>query len=96
MTKTAKRRPVSHLPKSAALAGDRACGIMEGKRFTGFPGTEGKVKGGVPVNQNVIVDGNLITSKGAGTAGEFAVAIIKALLDEEAAETIAERVLLRL
>lgn len=73
-----------------------ACGILAGKRFTGFPGTEGQVKGGVPVNQNVVVDGNLITSKGAGTAGEFAIAIIKALLDEEAAETIAKRVLLRL
>lgn len=73
-----------------------ACGIMEGKRFTGFPGTEGKVKGGMPVDEKVVVDGNLITSKGAGTAGEFAVAIIKALLDEEEAETIAERVLMRL
>jgi len=73
-----------------------ACGILAGKRFTGFPGTEGQVKGGVPVNQNVVVDGNLITSKGAGTAGEFAIAIIKALLGREAAEAIAERVLLRL
>ena len=73
-----------------------ACGILEGKRFTGFPGTEGTVKGGLPIDENVVVDGNLITSKGAGTAGEFAVAVIKALLGEAAAETIAERVLLRL
>lgn len=73
-----------------------ACGIMEGKRFTGFPGTEGQVEGGLPVNEKVVVEGNLITSKGAGTAGEFAVAIIKALLGEAAAEAMAERVLLRL
>jgi len=73
-----------------------ACGILAGKRFTGFPGTESQVKGGLPVNEKVVVDGNLITSKGAGTAGEFAVAIIGALTDSGTAETIAERVLLRL
>lgn len=73
-----------------------ACGILAGKRFTGFPGTEAQVKGGLPVDERVVVEGNLITSKGAGSAGEFSIAIIAALLGDEAARTIAERVLLRL
>jgi len=41
-----------------------------------------------------VVDGNIITSRGAGTAGEFAVAIIGKLLDEAAGRKVAETVLL--
>lgn len=71
-----------------------ACHLLQGKRFTGFPGTEAQVKGGVPVAERVVIDGNLITSRGAGTAGEFAIAIIAALTGKEAAQSIAEAVLL--
>jgi 4-methyl-5(b-hydroxyethyl)-thiazole monophosphate biosynthesis len=42
----------------------------------------------------VVVDGNIITSRGAGTAGEFAVAIIGKLVSEAEAEKVAGAVLL--
>lgn len=71
-----------------------ACGILEGKRFTGFPGTESTVKGGHFVPERVVVDGTLITSRGPGTAGEFAIAIITALVGEPAAKSVADSVLL--
>jgi len=71
-----------------------ACNLLQGKRFTGFPGTEAQVKGGLPVAERVVVDGNLITSRSAGTAGEFAVAIAAALVGNDDAAKVAESVLL--
>jgi 4-methyl-5(b-hydroxyethyl)-thiazole monophosphate biosynthesis len=71
-------------------------GLLDGKKFTCYPGVEEKA----PPNSNwtetrVVVDGNIITSRSAGTAGEFAIAIIKELLDEAAGKKIAENVLLK-
>jgi 4-methyl-5(b-hydroxyethyl)-thiazole monophosphate biosynthesis len=43
----------------------------------------------------VVVDGKLITSRAAGTAGEWAIAIIAALYDRETADKIAQSVLLK-
>jgi len=39
------------------------------------------------------VDGNLVTSRGAGTAAEFAVKVIEILLGRDAAEQVHERTL---
>ncbi|MDR0442538.1 MAG: DJ-1/PfpI family protein [Treponema sp.] len=69
-------------------------GLLSGKKFTCYPGLEEKVKDGVWSEHKVVIDGNIITSRGAGTAGHFAVAIIEKLLDEETAKKIADSVLL--
>ena len=74
-------------------------GILAGKKFTCFPGEEGKVfasgaAGADWKEDRVVVDGALITSRGAGTAGEFACAIIAKLVSETEAKKLAERVLL--
>jgi 4-methyl-5(b-hydroxyethyl)-thiazole monophosphate biosynthesis len=61
---------------AAALALNEA-GILEGKKFTCYPGVELKLPAGIqPVNEPVVVDGRLITSQGPGTAFEFALKII--------------------
>ena len=72
-------------------------GLLAGKGFTCYPGEELKVPpsaGAVWKEDRVVVDGNLITSRGAGTAGEFAAALIGALLGGEEAATLAGKVLL--
>jgi len=69
--------------------------LMKGRRFTCYPGFEDKVPGGRYSDGSVVVDGNIITSRGAGTAGEFSLAIIEYLTDRETADRIAEAVLLR-
>jgi 4-methyl-5(b-hydroxyethyl)-thiazole monophosphate biosynthesis len=69
-------------------------GLLAGKKFTCYPGMEEKAKDGNWSGERVVVDGNVITSRGAGTAGEFAVAIIGKLIDEAAAKKVAESVLL--
>ncbi|MDR0464018.1 MAG: DJ-1/PfpI family protein [Treponema sp.] len=69
-------------------------GLIKGKKFTCYPGMEEKAPEGTWVDSRVVADGNLITSRAAGTTGEFAVAIIEKLLDKETAKKIAETVLL--
>jgi len=69
-------------------------GLLDGKKFTCYPGMEEKAANGKWSDGRVVTDGNVITSRGAGTAGEFAVAIIEKLLDKAAAQKIAEAVLL--
>jgi protein deglycase len=71
-----------------------ACGILAGKRFTGYPGTEAKVSGASFSEDRVVMDGNLITSRSAGCAGEFSYAVVNALAGEDAADELASKVLL--
>ena len=72
-----------------------ACGILKGRRFTAYPGTESKVEGAVFSEDRVVADGNLITSRAAGSAGEFAYAIVSALEGEGAAAELAKKILLQ-
>jgi 4-methyl-5(b-hydroxyethyl)-thiazole monophosphate biosynthesis len=95
------------LLKETAAAGKLVCaicaspalvlaplGLLAGKKFTCYPGMEESVKDGKWLEDRVVIDGNIITSRAAGTTGEFAIAIIGQLLGEEAAKKIAESVLL--
>jgi 4-methyl-5(b-hydroxyethyl)-thiazole monophosphate biosynthesis len=69
-------------------------GLLAGKKFTCYPGMEKKVSGAHWSGDRVVIDGALITSRGAGTAGSFAAAIIGKLVSEDAAKKIAQSVLL--
>jgi 4-methyl-5(b-hydroxyethyl)-thiazole monophosphate biosynthesis len=69
-------------------------GLLEGRRFTCFPGAEEKVAGAYWSDDRVVVDGNLVTSRAAGTAGAWAEAVIKKLTGEAQARKIAQAVLL--
>jgi 4-methyl-5(b-hydroxyethyl)-thiazole monophosphate biosynthesis len=69
-------------------------GLLSGRRFTCYPGMEDRVAGAEWTADRVAIDGNLITSRGAGTAGEFAAAIIGKLAGGAAAEQVAASVLL--
>jgi len=69
-------------------------GLLKNKKFTCYPGMEEKTSDGIRLEDRVVIDGSIITSRAAGTAGEFAVAIIEKLLDKAAAEKIAKSVLL--
>jgi 4-methyl-5(b-hydroxyethyl)-thiazole monophosphate biosynthesis len=70
-------------------------GLIAGKNFTCYPGLEEKVTDAQWSDARVVVDGNIVTSRGAGTAGEFSIAIIKKLLDEATGKKIAETVLIQ-
>ncbi len=70
-----------------------ACGILQGKRATSYPGFEEKLSGAeVVTDQPVVVDGNVVTSRGLGTAMEFGFALIEKLVSEEKAEEIRNQI----
>jgi len=69
-------------------------GLLKNKKFTCYPGMEEKVTGAEWSSDRVVADGNIITSRAAGTAGEFSIAIISALLGEDEAKKTADTVLL--
>ena len=65
-----------------------AAGILEGKRATCHPGFEEKLTGAQTSEDSVVVDGNIITSRGMGTAIPFALALTEQLVSREKAEEI--------
>jgi 4-methyl-5(b-hydroxyethyl)-thiazole monophosphate biosynthesis len=69
-------------------------GLLENRRFTCFPGMEDQVTGAAWSKDRVVVDGNIITSRGAGTAAEWSVAIIAALLGPAEGEKVAKAVVM--
>jgi 4-methyl-5(b-hydroxyethyl)-thiazole monophosphate biosynthesis len=76
----------------AAVLGSH--GHLQGKRFTGYPGTEQSGFGGTYVVEPVVVDGRLITSRGVATAPAFALVLIEKLAGAEKAAEVAKAVLL--
>ncbi len=55
-----------------------AAGVLDGRKFTCYPGIESGIRNGARADGRVVVDGNLITSRAAGTSFEFALALIEA------------------
>jgi len=69
-------------------------GLLTGRRFTCYPGFEENVNEAEFSGEKVVVDGNLITSRGPGTAAFFASAIIRYLVGKKASESLERDTLL--
>lgn len=65
-----------------------AAGILEGKNATCHPGFEEKLTGANVQFEPVVSDGNIITSRGMGTAIAFALEIVRYFADDAAVEEI--------
>ena len=70
-------------------------GLLEGKTATGYPGTLDKI--GLNESQispqSVVTDGNVITSRGPGTAMEFALVLIETLVGRGKRDEVAKGLL---
>ncbi len=66
-------------------------GLLDGKRFTAYHSVRAELGGGL--EERVVVDGNLITSRGAGTAMDFAFAIMAHLMDQATADQVASDIM---
>lgn len=70
-------------------------GLLKGKKATSYPGFEDKLLGAEICTDAVVVDGNIITSRGMGTAIDFALAIIEYLVDKETADKLSTGIIYR-
>lgn len=68
-------------------------GILQGKTACCFPSFEEELCGAKVVFENVVCDNNIITSRGLGTAIEFACAIITHFLGSQKATQMKEAIL---
>lgn len=70
-----------------------AAGVLEGRKATCYPGVEEGLDGVAWLDDRVVVDGHIVTSRGPGTAFEFALALIRLLEGETAARSVGEGML---
>jgi len=70
-------------------------GVLEGKACTIYPGMEDELRkgGGKPKMDMVVVDGNIITSRGPATALPFALKLAEKLAGKQVAENVGKKTL---
>ena len=65
-----------------------AARILNGKKAACHPGFEEKLTGADVKFENVVTDGNVITSRGMGTAFDFGLAVVKYFKDDAVVEDV--------
>jgi len=65
-------------------------GLLKGRKAICYPGFEDKLLGAKIGKHNVEIDGKIITSKGPGTAMEFALTLVEVLQNKEAVKNLRE------
>jgi 4-methyl-5(b-hydroxyethyl)-thiazole monophosphate biosynthesis len=68
-------------------------GILDKIKATCYPGCENRLTGAKVVEDAVVVDGNIITSRAAGTAIPFSLKLIEVLVGEDTAKKIGSGIL---
>lgn len=63
-------------------------GILDGKKATSYPTFQNRLGNADVVDESVVVDGNLITSQGVGTALEFSLKIVSILKSSQTAKEL--------
>lgn len=72
-----------------------AAGILEGKNITSYPSEKTKFQNSNYLEQNVVKDANVVTSRGVGTAIEFALEIVIILKGKKVRDELASKILWR-
>lgn len=73
-----------------------AVGIIDGKNITSHPGVKKDLSEVNYKDDRVVVDGHIVTSRGPGTAIEFAFKLVELLISSEKAEEVNRGVLANL
>ncbi len=68
-------------------------GILKNRKATVYPGLEKEIPH--PRDEDVVVDENIITSKGPGTSMKFALKIVEILLGKSKSESLKKKLLVR-
>lgn len=83
-------KPVAAICAAPLVLAD--AGLLEGKRFTAHFSTRDELPQAL-AEERVVEDGLLVTSRGAGTAVEFGLALVRRLYGGAAAQEIARAVM---
>ena len=70
-------------------------GLLQGRKFTAYPGVvDGPVSGGTNTGAAIEADGKIITSRGPGTAMDFALHLVEVLAGQDTRDKV-EKALVR-
>lgn len=86
-----KGKPIAAICAAPMVLG--RAGLLAGHKATIYTGMEEELVGAKPMEDDVVVSDNIITSKGPGTAMDFALAIIEFIKGTQKAEEIAAELL---
>ena len=84
------KKPVAAICAAPLILGD--AGLLEGKRFTAHHSTFGELPRAL-ANERVVTDGLITTSRGAGTAVDFAFALVRRLFGDHPASEISSDIM---
>ena len=70
--------------------------ILQGKKACCYPGMEDGLLGANASEDSVCVDGNIITSRGVGTAIDFALTLVSVLVSKEVSDDIARGIVYKM
>jgi protein deglycase len=70
-----------------------AHGMITGRKLTSHPSVREQLSGAIYDEGRVVIDGRLVTSRGPGTAMEFAMALVEILMGRQKVEEINQGVL---
>lgn len=73
----------------------RDAGLIEGRRLTSYPGIRDELSGCDYREDRLVQDGRLLTSRGPGTAMEFALALVEQLVSKEKTDELKQAMLVR-
>ena len=68
-------------------------GLLNGKKFTCYPGFENEIKNAHFLPEPVVADGNIITSRGAGTAIPFALKLVETLAGSATSDEVKKSIM---
>ena len=83
-------KPVAAICAAPTVLAD--AGLLAGKRFTSHAGVANELPQSL-LNERVVEDGNLITSRGAATAVDLGLALVRRLFGEEKMREVAKGIM---
>ncbi len=85
-----KGEPIAAICAAPGILGHR--GMLKGRKACSYPAREDQLEGAEVVHDEAVLDGNIITGRGAGCAIPFALLIVEYFQGQKAADDLAEAI----
>lgn len=90
---TANDRYIGAICAAPSILGHK--GLLKGKKAVCYTGFEPQLEGAEIVDEPAVIDGKIITARGAGVAVDFGLKLVEALISKERSEKMGEALLWR-